>query len=52
MMKFLILLMMLTGCADNTLREYNHDDKQDGSCYGTYGGEHGYCDARRRDPKI
>lgn len=48
MIKFLLILMILGGCAntpDN--RTYNHDDEQDKACYGKYGGMHGYCDVLR-----
>jgi hypothetical protein len=48
MIKLLLVSMMLAGCVDNTYREFNHDDKQDPSCYGTSGGRPGYCDARIR----
>lgn len=51
MFKILILLMMLQGCADNTYREYNADDRQDPSCIGSYGGRHGYCNVFDRNRK-
>ncbi len=32
------------GCADNELRQFNHEDKEDLDCYAHYGAEQGYCD--------
>ncbi len=44
-----VLLIGYTGCSVNTglLRQYNHDNLQDGACYASYGGQWGYCDAPR-----
>ena len=49
MIKFILLLMILPGCVDNTYHEYNNDDKQDIPCYSRFGGHHGYCDTRRHE---
>lgn len=47
MIKIILLLMMLPGCADNTYREFRHEDNQEPGCSDAYGGKPGYCDARR-----
>ena len=47
-MKFLFLLMFLVGCADNELRQFNNNDKQDPDCYRHFGAMPGYCDQMER----
>ena len=46
-MKYIIIILMLTGCGYEPIREFNLDDTQDGSCYGKFGGRYGYCDVTR-----
>lgn len=36
-------LLFGLGCA-STPRQFNSDDLQNGNCYNTFGGMHGYCD--------
>ena len=42
--KIVFLVVFLIGCADNDLREFNHEEKQDPNCYAHYGAAIGYCD--------
>lgn len=43
----IILMLILVNCSNEPYREFNSDDTQDPECYGNYGGQYGYCDARR-----
>ncbi len=38
-----LLIIGLMGCSSAPTKSFNAEDKQDGSCYVTYGGENGYC---------
>lgn len=37
--------LLLSGCASTPTRQFNTEDIQDPSCYATYGGLRGFCDA-------
>lgn len=41
-----ILVIMITSCTNEPLRQFNSDDQQDNSCYNEFKGLHGYCDMR------
>lgn len=43
------VMLILVGCSSEPIRQFNVDDEQDHSCYGTYGGQIGYCDKRRME---
>lgn len=44
----LMLAVYLIGCTTENMKQYNLEDQQDGTCYGQYGGQFGYC---TRSPK-
>lgn len=45
-MKYLLIVLFLTGCATTDRGQYSIDTFQDPQCYIQYGGQYGYCDRK------
>lgn len=38
-----LIILNATGCSNEPIREYNHEDEQDWNCRHGFGGVLGYC---------